>query len=163
LALISVIVKEADISGLFFFVLGGYLAFYHKTFMEKRHDNFLLDGLCVVTILSLIIANYLDFILVYNVLLLAAPISVWIVADSIVFPREKWFIKQSFFIYACHIIPVTIVMKLLAKISIRIGGGIACAVAYMVTPWINLFIIYFIASVLNKICPRIYKILSGGR
>ncbi len=162
LALSSIFVR-LDISGLFFFVLGGFLAFYHYKFMEKRHDNYAEKCLCVIILLAMIIFNYLDYTFVYNVLLLASPISVWIITDSIVFPKEKWFIKQSFFIYACHVIPVSIVMKILAKISIRLGGSTICAIAYLITPWVTLLIIYFIAKILNKFLPSLYKVLSGGR
>ncbi len=162
LALLSVAIYS-NISGLFFFVMGGYIAFYHREVIEKTCDNNILKCLCVVILLALIVLKYMNLELLFHVLLLVSPLAVWIAFENFKFPRAKWFIKQSFFIYACHVIPITIIMKVIAKLSIKMKSDFACAVAYLITPWITLFIIYIIASLLNKFFPRIYKILSGGR
>lgn len=106
-------------TSLFFFLLGGFISSYCREWFEdvKIHvDCYIAVGVLTVSI----IFRYFRIPVIGTAILLITPLAMWRAANLIRIPRIKWFFKQSFFIYAVHIIPVTVIMKILAKIS---GGG----------------------------------------
>ena len=74
--------------------------------------------------------------------------------------RLPWFIYQSFFVYAIHVLPVTVVGHVLAKVG---SGSFFATVAYIITPVIVLAITYGVATLMSKYMSPVYMILSGNR
>lgn len=146
-------------TSIFFFLLGGFIGCYCREWFEdmtRCNDCYIAVGVLSVSV----IVRYVGIPVVESAILLITPLAMWRAANLIRIPRIKWFYKQSFFIYAVHVIPATVIMKILAKIS---GGGYSAAIAYLVTPWVTLAIIYVMAKILLKVCPKLYFILCGGR
>lgn len=107
-------------TSIFFFLLGGFISCYCREWFEdvKIHvDCYIALGVMFVSI----IARYFRIPVIGATILLITPLALWRAANLVRTPSIKWFYKQSFFIYAVHVIPVTVIMKILAKFS---GGGI---------------------------------------
>ena len=141
---------------LFFFLLGGHISCYQKEQFEKRSS---LAVICVLIVMISVIIRYVETPYLSRIMLLISPLALWKAFDLFSIPSPKWFYTQSFFIYASHIIPTTVVMKILVKMAPK-GTE---ALSYMITPWITLGFIYITARTLNSCFPRLYKILCGGR
>ena len=143
---------------MFYFLLGGYISCYQREKFEERSDQ-KQAILSVVVILVVVVIRFLEIPYLSRIALLFAPLALWKAFDLFPIPSIKWFYTQSFFVYASHSIPVTVVMKILARTAPK-GTE---ALSYMITPWITLGLLYIIAKTLNSWFPRFYKILCGGR
>lgn len=101
---------------LMFFMLGAYISIYARDVFENDKSNaivyllsFALAG--IVRYYHIPVANQIGFF--------ASPILLWRGIDLLIpvkkMNKPKWFVSQSFFIYASHVIPVTIIGHLLSK------------------------------------------------
>jgi hypothetical protein len=96
-----------------------------------------------------------------TIMILISPIALWISFDFVpTLIKIRWFYSQSFFIYAVHVIPTTVIMKILAKVS---HNDLMATLSYIITPWIVLVFIYIISKFLSRFLPSVYKLLCGGR
>lgn len=148
-------------SSLMFFMIGAYISIYARDYFETDKSNaavylsgFILAG----------IVRYYHIPVAEQIAFLASPILFWKGIDLLIpmkkLKEPKWFVSQSFFIYASHVIPVTIIGHLLSKA----GRGMAwAACSYLISPWITLGLIYLIAKLLHKFCPNFYRIICGYR
>ncbi len=154
------IIKSAP---LFYFVLGAVLAVYGRELFEKRSKlnpiayAVLFVGFCIV--------RFFGVPVISRLFLLASPFVMWkagdlFLTDKVLDRKPKWFCRQSFFIYAAHIIPVTVVGHVMAKVS---GANIWIVLSYLITPWITLIILYVVARLLHKFTPKFYGLICGGR
>lgn len=151
-----------QLSSILFFLLGSYFSVYHKNVFEKRYtkkEGFIAGGVLLFRIIVYMYVPNND-IGINSLMLFVSVISLHVAIDFIDKYKLTWFKKQSFFIYASHIIPVTVIMKILSKIS---TGDCSASIAYLMTPWIALFIIYIAAKIVNKLMPKCYQVLCGGR
>lgn len=149
-------------SSFLFFMIGGYTVTYAREFFEKKGNNawrwllvFVLTG----------ISRYVNVPIIAELSYFISPILLWKSVDifflSVFYERKiKWFMTQSFFIYASHVIPVTIIGHLLAKVS---GTYLWVTISYLIAPWITLALIYVVANMLYKYTPRFYGLICGGR
>ena len=151
-------IVNVQTEALFFFLLGGEISCYHKQWFEERATLQQAVMAALIVMLSVVI-RFLEIPYLANLVLLVSPLAVWRSFDLLQVPPIKWFYTQSFFIYASHIIPTTVIMKILVKTAPK-GTE---ALSYMITPWIALGFIYIAARTLNSWFPRFYKILCGGR
>ena len=161
ISVMKVDLKIIGDSSLFFYTLGGYYAMYKKDYFEKRNKDLTILLVFIVAI----IIRYLDIALLNRLCYCLLPILMWrvfdfIISSSILKREIGWFKTQSFFIYAVHVIPVTTIGHILAKIN---GGGYWAALSYLVAPWITLAMIYALSAILHKIAPSFYNILCGDR
>lgn len=144
---------------LFFFVLGAYLAIYaRKSFEMKNRQSVIIIAAIFLGIRC--ITYFLGIQFLNSATLLLSPMCLCVMADAISDYKVTWFVEQSFFIYAAHIIPVTVVMKVLSKLS---KGNMGAAIGYLITPLIALLILYVVARILSKFAPRLYTVICGGR
>ena len=154
---VEVYLFQAD--SLFCFMLGGYMAVYKRNWFECKKNTKISIIFLTLLIIGAII-RYMEIPVIQNFTLIVSPILIWRAADCFQVTKIKWFYRQSFFIYASHIIPVTVLGKILARLG---QGRIWAFVSYLVTPWIVLGIIYIMAKILNRYMSGFYKLLCGGR
>ena len=149
-------------TSLLFFMIGGYAITYTKDFFENK-ENSAWKWLLAVTLTGII--RYVNVPIIAELSYFVSPILLWKSVD-VFLPSDfhekqiSWFMTQSFFIYACHVIPVTIIGHILAKIG---RNYLWATVSYMIAPWITLALIYIAANVLYKYIPRFYGLICGGR
>lgn len=148
-------------SSLMFFILGAYISIYARDYFEIDKSNaivyllgFTLAG--IVRYYHIPVAKQIGFFI--------SPILLWKGIESIIpikkLDKPRWFVSQSFFIYASHVIPITIIGHFLSKV----GKGMAWATCtYIIAPWITLGLIYVVAKLLHKFCPSFYRIICGYR
>lgn len=153
-----IIVKTTS---LMFFVLGAYISIYEGDYFENDRNNAMAYLFCF-TIFAIV--RYYHIPIIEQIGFFASPILLWKGIDLLIpmkkLKEPKWFVSQSFFIYASHVIPVTIIGHLLSKV----GRGMAWATCtYLIAPWITLGLIYMVAKLLHKVCPNFYRIICGYR
>lgn len=149
-------------TSLLFFMIGGYAVTYTKEFFENK-ENSAWKWLLAFALTGII--RYVKVPIIAELSYFISPILLWKSVDvflPLAFCRRKirWFITQSFFVYASHIIPVTIIGHLLAKVS---HNYLWVTVSYLISPWITLALIYVVANILYKHTPRFYGLICGGR
>lgn len=147
-------------SSIFFFLLGAIIAVYYRKFFEERSNKkiaLIASGILVFRIVS----AYFEFPVLSTVALLFSPVALVKFFDVFNDFKVNWFTKQSFFVYCAHLLPTTIVMKILAKLF---GGNdlLAC-LAFMVTPFVTLIGLYIVAKIMIRFMPKLYGLLCGGR
>ena len=149
-------------SSVLFFVIGATLAIYKKDFWEKSNYNKIFWSILFIV---MCIARWWKIPVVNEIFYCISPIVLWC-SSNVFFEGRKidnklpWFIHQSFFVYAAHVLPVTAVGHILAKVG---NGSIFATVAYIITPVIVLVLIYGVAAFFNKYMRTVYMILSGNR
>ena len=149
-------------TSLLFFMIGGYAVTYTKDFFENK-ENSAWEWLLAFALAGII--RYVNVPIIAELSYFISPILLWKSIDVFLpsaFCRKKirWFITQSFFIYASHVIPVTIIGHLLAKVS---RNYLWVTVSYLISHWITLALIYVVANILYKYTPRFYGLICGGR
>lgn len=149
-------------TSLLFFMIGGYAVTYTKDFFENK-ENSAWKWLLAFALTGII--RYVNVPIIAELSYFISPILLWKSVDVFLpsaFCRRKirWFITQSFFVYASHVIPVTIIGHLLAKVS---RNYLWVTVSYLISPWITLALIYVVANILYKYTPRFYGLICGGR
>lgn len=144
------------------FYLGAYLAVYHRDMFEETGRA---DKRFVLLFAAFCIVRWLNVPVLADVCLWLSPLALWKFLDAVLPQRllaaePCWFVRQSFFLYAVHAIPITVVQHLF----VRQGAGIAwVAVSYLLTPVVMLGIAYAAARLLNGVAPRFYALICGGR
>ncbi len=153
-------------TSLLFFMIGGYGVTYTKEFFENKEIS-AWKWLLAFTLTGIIryVNIYVNVPIIAELSYFISPILLWKSVDVFLpsdFYRRKirWFITQSFFVYASHVIPVTIIGHLLAKVS---SNYLWVTVSYLISPWITLTLIYVVANILYKYTPRFYGLICGGR
>lgn len=141
-----------------FFMIGGCAVTHARDFFENKENNagkwllaFVLTGIIRY-------ANiYVNVPIIAELSYFVSPILLWKCIDMFL-PSDfyekqiRWFMTQSFFIYASHVIPVTIIGHILAKVG---QNNLWATISYMIAPWITLALIYIAANVLYKYTPLI--------
>lgn len=149
-------------TSLLFFVIGAFISVYGRDFFENESNYAgIYLGLFIVTG----ILRYFEFPIISQISLFVAPVLLWkgidvIIQNKVYEKKNSWFVTQSFFIYASHVIPVTIIGHILAKVK---SGYIWVTISYLITPWITLGLIYVSAVIIHKYIPRFYNLICGGR
>lgn len=149
-------------SSVLFFMIGATLAIYKKDFWEKsNHHKIFWPALFI----AMCIIRWWKIPLVNEMFYCISPIVLWcfstvFFAGRKINNRLPWFIYQSFFVYAIHVLPVTVVGHVLEKVG---SGSFFATVAYIITPVIVLAITYGVATLMSKYMRPVYMILSGNR
>lgn len=148
-----------DSTSLLFFVFGAYMGGHAREWFEKRKTRKWII-IADILISIRIIAYLFNMDELIKITYLYSPLCICIAFDAFTTYRITWFKKQSFFIYAAHVIPVTITMKILARMS---WNDISATIGYILTPWIVLPILFIIAKLLYCCVPKFYRVICGGR
>lgn len=145
-----------------FFLIGAYIATYSREFFENKRDR---TRIWFIIFVLYAFVRYIHAPILAKLVYFVSPILLWKSMDvfflrSFMKKKTGWFTTQSFFIYASHVIPVTIIGHLLAKFG---QNCLWATVSYLIAPWITLGLIYIVAKVLYKYTPNFYGLICGGR
>ena len=146
-----------------FFMIGGYMVSYANNFFENDSDK--AYGYFLGAFVLAGIIRYVNVPIAAELSYFVSPILLWKSMDvfflqGVTGKRKGWFTTQSFFIYASHVIPVTIIGHLLAKVNQTYWWA---TISYLLAPWITLSLIYVAARTLYKYTPTFYGLICGGR
>lgn len=110
-----IIVKTTS---LMFFILGSYISIYEREYFENDRNNAMAYLSCF-TLFAIV--RYYRVPFIEQIGFFASPILLWKGIDLLIpmkkLKEPKWFVSQTFFIYASHVIPVTIIGHLLSKVG----------------------------------------------
>jgi len=177
LATFGIPVLEGE--GLLFFALGVWIQ-KNNTDIERSVKPFFKTGWFVIFIALSLIKTWLAIkgyelmgssifpilTLLHKVVIITGLISAWIVSDRIVawFSERKWFVwfsSFSFIIYALHAPLVAFaidgVFQLLQNLFFY------RAATFVLLPLLIIAICVLIGSMLRKLSPSVYSLLTGGR
>lgn len=160
-----------QLSSLFFFSIGAYIAMYHPAIVEKNDP--LTPKTIMVTIAWLISCVLITVFHTMPYLIYAQQLSifigiiaVWRLYDSIYQYIPKSFLSSSlfsfsFFIYLFHEPTLTVIKK----VMLRIGGinNINIFAIYIIAPLLTIAISILIGTLLKRYTYSFYLILTGGR
>ncbi len=147
-------------NSLYFFLLGAILAVYFRKFFEEKSSKKVIIISSGILLFRVIVAYY-EIPVISTIALLFAPVALVKLFDVFKDFKVTWFTKQSFFIYCAHVLPTTIVMKILAKLFGE--NDLLAAASFFVTPFIILGGVYIVAKVMSRCTSKLYGILCGGR
>lgn len=147
---------------LFYFVLGGCITVYFNDFWSEENKNKWLYLLAFIVFVGL---RYFDIPVAGRVAYLVLPILMWkamdvILPEKLIEHNPSWFITQTFFIYAAHLIPITCLGHLLSKLN---GGIVWATISYCAAPGITLIFLFIAAVWMHRFMPKIYSVLCGAR
>lgn len=146
-------------TSILFFFQGALIAtFYRKWFEQNECKN--MSIIYLVLLLICIIIRFFNKSAMSELCLYASPILLVKSGEWVPHKNVNWFVKQSFFIYASHIIPVTAIGHILRMVS---SDNSWATVAYIIAVLMTLIILWIVAHCLVKISPYFYSLISGGR
>ena len=157
---VDFIVFKAE--SLFYFSLGGYISLYLNDFWSKESKK---RTLYLVVFILFAIMRYFDTPVVGRIAYIILPILMWkaidvILPEKLLEHNPSWFVTQTFFIYAAHLIPITCLGHLLSKVS---GSVLWATLSYIVAPLITLIFLFIASMCMHRFTPKIYSILCGSR
>lgn len=155
-------IRVCQLTSMLFFIVGGAVGIYARNWFEARTKYAAYYILIFVVFCITVNLNLFDlgkFVFTFM------PIVIWkamdfFISDNVLLAESKWFMGQSFFIYAMHVIPVTVIGHLFIKSN---RGNAWIIGSYLVIPLLTLFLIYIIAKILYKYTPHFYRSICGGR
>ena len=140
-------------------------------FLPKlQYGSWATIGLLLYTIVSLLeIAFPNDVWNYFEIPMIAlGVISTWVIYDKLVpesfslasHKKLDCLCQGTFYIYLYQLPLLIIVGKLIMLVH---PSSWTCALAYLVSPWITIACLVMIALLLQKLFPRFYSVLVGGR
>lgn len=161
-----------------YYFLGAYLALHHKEILNTRiPSNLMLVSLLLFVILQLIRLSSVDYNqdfvaargnLVYRVYEIICPILLFFSLDVFNFEKHtvSAFGKQTFFVYAGHIILVSILSSNSIEqiLGLKISSPpIYVLIVYLIIPIFIYALLSIVSLVVKKINVSLYNLLTGGR
>lgn len=159
--------SEVKVWGLFFFVLGGYVALYHQNLVLPK---FLTVIATILYFGNAVVADFMPESIkgISVFFMLCGVIAIWGGHDLLVKDCDSktinFMIKlggYSFFVYCFH----EPVFNIIKKVGLNILGinDITIIVLYLINPIIMYAFSVLIAKLIQYVTPRLYKIVTGGR
>ncbi len=143
-----------------FYLLGSYIAVYHKEILEQMVERKHLLLSTVVLICSVVFRTFTNEGYLHTILLYATPICVWNMGQMLRF-RITDFTRQSFYIYAGHIVIVTTFNKLLLRINN--SSAIWALSSYFLAPMLTLIVLWCTYKIIIQTMPHFYRVICGNR
>jgi len=145
------------------YLMGAYLAYWHKERFEKRPQLRSVWGyvLCAVTLIVLTLLRQTGHA-AYYLFWVAAPLLMWILAD--VFPTARplpWWMHTSFFLFVSHLVVESYAVAIYQKIM-GTGTG-AFLLSHLLLPCLCAALCLVCAAILRRVCPWLYALLTGLR
>jgi fucose 4-O-acetylase-like acetyltransferase len=167
-----------DFRGLFFFSLGVWIQ--KRNFSIETEPKWFSLGLALILFAGLSVvktfmafelepnvwSSWIPLIIIYQVAVLAGIMAMWFGADKVIkwFTQKEWFNYASgfsFFIFGMHVPLLPYVMKwALMNTSMIPYYRLLC---YLLVPFITLCFCIWMGSVLRRLVPKAYAVLTGGR
>lgn len=158
--LFSLGIPELECRFAFFYCLGAYFAIHCRTAFEKRPSMIACAFSMIILILCVGVRAYSDLSKIGLVFLYVSPCCYWVLSSGLSYKTGP-FVRQSFFVYACHIIIVSSINRILQVVGDT--STLWIVLSYFLTPAITLIIIYFVYRLLSRLTPMLYSTLCGGR
>lgn len=162
---------EIKFWGAFFFTLGGYIALLKPSEVLQIKISPAMAVCCfVIYILNAIVRplNIISLAGTDMVVELCALIAIWRLYDVVVKDEKGKLVSffafcgsYSFFIYLFHEPAFNIIKKL--GIKVCGGGSISLIILYLICPFIMIAVSIAVANLLQKMMPKIYAVIVGGR
>lgn len=159
------LITGINITAIFFFSLGAYIAIYNKNFVKIVKPHTSLLG---ISYLAFIIPTLISQELCWNPLrrmgiLIGMAFVISFVARFI--ERKKWNVDSflsdsSFFIYSCHRI---LIMAIGEVINISFRSDIVCTISYFLMAVLITSMGFALYSFLRRRAPRFTALITGGR
>lgn len=156
---------------LFYYSAAAYMAVHGRSVTES-HGTYkrlrLVTAIMVLTIFCYSRMQTAGADVLWTVLYRSfAPVVLWIFLSCIELPEARPWMRQSMFLYAVHFMIVRFVNKGAAILFRNLAPESVCRVGalliYFVLPVIVTAVSYFMARLLVRYCPVLWRILSGGR
>lgn len=158
---------------LLFFAFGAYLSIFKSELLQiqlSRKQSFVLVLMwfCLIWAkMGLIYFNYPTSIyitILHKLGILMGMLAIWSVYDSLIYSKSEIILKWapfSFFIYAFHE-PILIILKP-ALFTLLGKGELNSLVVYIFAPLLSILLGIFVAAKLQKVSPKFYSLITGGR
>lgn len=153
----------------FFFSFGAYFSIHNKNFIVEMKPLYYIAGILypIIVVVELYFfrenwlwIGYLHKVGVILGIITAFSVSGYFLSKKIL--KENVFLaNSSFFIYAYHILPLTIVVRILFKFIPL--SEMSLVVLYVVSPTIVILVGLFLYYILKKLLPNFTSIITGGR
>ncbi len=145
------------------YLLGAYLGYWKKEEIFRMHTICNWKGIAVALVGAIILwtaAFYNDYGM--YVCRMFSPICYWIIADMFLIDENpRWFMKQSFYYYSSQMIFSIVAQKVYIAIA---GKGVYSAILSNVfIPALLMIVLCITAYIFNRLLPRTYNFLTGGR
>ena len=115
--------------------------------------------MCLLFVMLLMAAQNKEIYYIYRIVY---PFLIWIKFDVFrKFPKEQWWIKCTIFYYGMQVIVITNVHKLLSDILVK--NTLLQILSNIIIPASCMSIMIFMACIIRKTVPKIWKVLVGGR
>ncbi|MBR1403216.1 MAG: acyltransferase [Treponema sp.] len=152
---------------LFFYMAGFYFARYKISFFEMA-DKIKIIEYVLLLILSVVFDLLFDGKYSFGFLgtiiscLFFLKLSVYFVKSQKIYNRLEYLAGYSFFLYAIH---TPFLGTSINKISQKIIPlhGILCLVQFLLAGFLTIVLGTMTGILLNKICPKLFRVLNGGR
>lgn len=156
-----------DTESIVYYMVGSYIGIHHfEWFSTASNKKIFLGSLGILA--CIILRTFVDVtrtnLIVWTILLSVYGICMLFAFDGVtrLFKKPlKEYLSHSFWVYALHLNASAIIAKVLFLIlpkSIHFAW-----VNLFLTLFLTLFVIECIAQLLQRFCPPVYRLLSGGR
>ena len=156
---------------LFYYSVAAYAAVHGKKWMESRGTPDRVAASMMVLAAGIFCYGTMKtegadvlWTIFYRMLV---PVFLWMVISCLQLPKSKPWMRQSLFLYAIHFIVVRFVNKGAALVLVQHAPeNVRCIMAtavYFAIPAIIVTVSYFMARILVRWMPLLWRILSGGR
>ena len=146
------------------YMIGAYIGYWHKDSIFGTDGVTIRFGCIGVSIMLEIVLVIWAVYDSYGLFVcrMISPILYWIISDIFLTKRSpKWFVKQSFFYFCTQMIFSIVAQKIYLYVF---GRGTASAIfSNFGIPFILLVILIIVAYAFNKLMPKLYAFLTGGR
>jgi fucose 4-O-acetylase-like acetyltransferase len=151
---------------LLFFTLGYYIVKYSLDYKKIDAIEYYDIGTVYITtiILELFFIKYVPIIHKINIILgsvLFIKLTYYFINKERIYNKLLWLEKYAFFVYAIHGIALAIMQKLSVKIIPM--RGFLILLQYFSVSIVGIIIFVLIGVIVQKLFPKLFKILTGGR
>ncbi len=151
-----------------FFSLGAYFSINSKNFIEFSRKSlwyalavYILSLVAEKSLLSCEYSFYANHINVLSGLILLQVIFVLLV-DKKVLVKNDFLTNVTFFIYACHMIPLS-VLKKVAILLYPSVTDMSCMLIYILLPIIVIVCAMLVYYLMNRYLPSVLRVMTGMR
>lgn len=146
------------------YMLGAYVGYWYKqevfesSAIRPKYGRITIA--IVITSIMVLWATFDSYgLFIFRMI---SPVLYWVIADVyLILKRPNWILKQSFFFYCSQMIFSVFAQKIYIKLFGT--GEISAIISNIGIPCILLVILMCVAYLFNKILPKTYCFLTGGR
>ena len=166
------------LTGILFFSIGAIAAIHFTTAIDcscwTPKKKSIVSAIAVVSLVTMMVWRFLLMDLSVNISILRstvpyrifeflAAIAFWYAVDIVRIGEQKakWFERDSFFVFASHGFVLSVANVIIKHVMPM--TPFSRTIVYLLLPLITVMCILAISSLLKKMVPNFYKLISGGR